>query len=321
MEKINSKAPLISEAVSEQGREPISATHRLHKFLHKRLKIPQGMTQPLLSVTRILRSPTQYFIRKRLAKEIMTNGDHKIHVSRRDGYQFFSRDEIPETGDIVQYCTSLYQELRKTLPPESLQNNPKKKYFNVLLEGVEFFQHPELLRRLVARPILDAATVYLGAVPRLSGAMLVWSPENETARSSQLFHFDYEDLTQLKMFINIFDTSEDQGPLTFLPAHISAQVQKSVGRILGRVSDERIYQAGGQSHDLKLVGPRGSGAFLDTSRCLHYGSRFNKKDRLILIVQFLKFHSSYRGYIPFKAPSAIPNFTPDAVQKLALGIF
>jgi len=122
------------------------------------------------------------------------------------------------------------------------------------------------------------------------------------------------------MFINIFDTTEEQGPLTFLPADISAQVQKSIGRILGRVSDDQVYRAGGQNHDFKLVGPRGSGAFLDTSRCLHYGSRFNKRDRLILIVQFLKFHSSYRGYIPFKSPSVFPDFTPDAVQRLALGI-
>ena len=184
----------------------------------------------------------------------------------------------------------------------------------------DFCKHPELLRRVIARPILDTATNYLGAVPRLSGAMLVWSPENDTARSSQLFHFDYEDLTQLKMFINIFDTTEEQGPLTFLPADISAQVQNSMGRILGRVSDEQVYQAGGRNHDVKLVGPSGSGAFLDTSRCLHYGSRFNKKDRLILIVQFLKFHSSYRGYIPLKVPKTLMGFSPDAVQKLALDI-
>ncbi len=202
----------------------------------------------------------------------------------------------------------------------SLQNNPKKTYFNVLLEGEEFSQHPELLRRLVARPILDIVTTYLGAVPQLSGAMLVWSPENNTARSSQLFHFDYEDLTQLKMFVNVFDTAEDQGPLTFLPAHVSSHVQKSIGRILGRVSDDRIYDAGGRDQALKLVGPSGSGAFLDTSHCLHYGSRFNKRDRLILIVQFLKFHSSYRGYVPFKAPSQFSDFSPDPVQRLALGL-
>ncbi len=311
---------MVSEQPSKPRKEPISATHRLHKFLHKRLKIPQGMIQPFLSAARIALSPSQYFLRKRLAKEILADGSRRIQVPQKDGYHFFSQDDIPGIEDIVRYCTAIFEDCRKNLPLDYFQNNPKKKYFNVLLEGDEFCEHPELLRCLLSRPILDAATIYLGAVPRLSGAMLVWSPENDTARSSQLFHFDYEDITQLKMFINIFDTTEEQGPLTFLPADISAHVQKSIGRILGRVSDERVYQAGGQNHDIKLVGPRGSGAFLDTSRCLHYGSRFNKRDRLILIVQFLKFHSSYRGYIPFTVPSTLQDFSPDLVQRLALDI-
>lgn len=307
-----------SNLLSEPRKQPISATHTLHKFLHKRLKIPQGMIQPFLSAARIAGNPTQYFLRKRLAKEVLTDSASKIRVSQKDGYHFFSQGDIPGIQDIVQYCTKIFEKSRQNLPPDYFQNNPKKKYFNILLEGVEFCQHPELLRRLIARPILDAATIYLGAVPRLSGAMLVWSPENDTARSSQLFHFDYEDLTQLKMFINIFDTTPEHGPLTFLPADVSAQVQKTVGRILGRVSDDQVYQAGGKGQDRKLVGPSGSGAFLDTSRCLHYGSRHNKKDRLILIVQFLKFHSSYRGYIPFKVPSALADFSPDLVQRLVL---
>ncbi len=317
---IDPKTSTASNPTHEGGNQPASATHRLHKLLHKRLKIPQGMLQPFLSATRIIGNPKEYWLRKRLADAIIADNHSRFNIPQRDGYKFFLQDDLPGIADVVRYCTALYQESRKAFSPESLQNNPKKKYFNVLLEGEDFCQHPELLRRLVARPILDTATAYLGAVPQLSGAMLVWSPENDSARSSQLFHFDYEDLTQLKMFINIFDTAEDQGPLTFLPATISAQVQKSIGRILGRVSDERIYEAGGRSHAFKLVGPSGSGAFLDTSHCLHYGSRFNKRDRLILIVQFLKFHSSYRSYLPFKAPSTFPNFTPDAVQRLALGI-
>ncbi len=311
---------MLAEPQSEAQKPPVSATHRLHKLLHKRLKIPQGALQPFLSAVRIVRNPSQYFLRKRLAKEILADGHRRIQIPQKDGYAFFSQDDIPGIEEIVRYCTSIFEESRKNLPLDYFQNNPKKNYFNVLLEGTEFCEHPELLQRVIARPILDAATNYLGAVPRLSGAMLVWSPENETARSSQLFHFDYEDLTQLKMFINILDTTEAQGPLTFLPADTSAQVQKSIGRILGRVSDEQVYQAGGQNHDLKLVGPSGSGAFLDTSRCLHYGSRFNKRDRLILIVQFLKFHSSYRGYIPFKGPSSFSGFSPDLVQKLVLDI-
>jgi hypothetical protein len=172
---------------------------------------------------------------------------------------------------------------------------------------------------MVSRSILDSVTAYLGTVPRLIGARLCWSPPNETARSSQLFHFDYEDLRQLKVFINIFETKKDQGPLTFIPADISEQVQKSIRRV-SRVSDERIYKAGGRNKEVKLVGPAGSGAFLDTSRCLHYGSRFNRRDRLVLIIQFLNIHTAYQSTAPFQVPSDLPGLHLDPVQKLALGI-
>jgi hypothetical protein len=172
---------------------------------------------------------------------------------------------------------------------------------------------------MVSRAILDSATGYLGTVPRLVTARLCWSPQNDTARSSQNFHFDYEDLTQLKVFINIFETTEEQGPLTFIPAEVSEQVQKSIGRV-SRISDERIYEAGARNREVKLIGPAGSGAFLDTSRCLHYGSRLNKRDRLVLIIQFLKCYSSYRSTAPFRVSKDVLGFKPDLVQKLALGI-
>ena len=140
------------------------------------------------------------------------------------------------------------------------------------------------------------------------------------ARSSQLFHFDYEDLRQVKVFINIFETKEDQGPLTFLPADISHQVQRAIARVLGRVQDERIYEEGGRNHEVKLTGPPGSGAFLDTSRCLHYESRCNRRDRVGLIIQFLNCHSAFRPTAPYNVSPDLQGFKPDPVQKPALGI-
>ena len=147
-----------------------------------------------------------------------------------------------------------------------------------------------------------------------------WSPENDTARSSQRFHLDYEDVRQLKIFINIFETAQDQGPLTFIPAHVSEQIQRSRGRVIGRVDDEWVYAQGGREQVCRLMGPAGSGAFLDTSRCLHYGSRSNRRDRLVLMFQFLTHHAPYQSTARFQVPADFAGFKPDPVQKLALGL-
>ena len=60
--------------------------------------------------------------------------------------------------------------------------------------------------------------------------------------------------------------------------------------------------------------------FVDTSRCLHYGSRFNKRDRLVLIIQFLTFHSPYKSNDCFQVSPGTMGIELDAVQKLALGL-
>ena len=100
---------MVSEATSEGGREPISATHRLHKLLHKRLRIPQGMIQPFLSAARIAGNPTQYWVRRRLAKEIIAGGEQGFRISQKDGYHFFFR-QMKFQGlrilfDIAPHCT------------------------------------------------------------------------------------------------------------------------------------------------------------------------------------------------------------------------
>lgn len=302
----------------EMGTQPIRQ-NRLHKLLHKNLRIPRSLTQPFLLAVRIAGSPSQYWLRKRMAREIVKTSQKLMNIPEKDGFRQFGPDDIEGIGQIVSYCTTVYQESRKAFSQEYLQKHPSKQFLLPILEGVEFCRHPELIRFMVSRTVLDSATAYLGTVPRLVGARLCWSPPNETARSSQLFHFDFEDLQQLKLFINIFETTEEQGPLTFIPAEVSEHVQKSIRRA-SRVSDERIYEAGARNREVKLVGPAGSGAFLDTSRCLHYGSRFNKRDRLVLIIQFLNIHTSYQSTAPFQVPQNLPGLDLDSVQKLALGI-
>ena len=299
---------------------PLHKFHKFHKFLHKKLRVPRWAGYSSLSAAKAVLHPNEHRLRRQAAKEIIAATSDAAAISRLEGYRFFGPDDYPGVQDVIDYCTKVYQESRETFSPEFFVKNPKKRFLLHILKGADFCEHPALMRFMVSRPILDAATVYFQSVPQIAGATLCWSPENETARSSQLFHLDYEDLSQLKVFINIFETREDQGPLTFIPADISDQIQKPIGPAVGRFDDERIYEAGGRDRALKLVGPPGSGAFVDTSRCLHYGSRFNKRNRLVLIIQFLTFHSPYKSKDHFHVPPDTMDLELDPVQKLALGL-
>ena len=72
-------------------------------------------------------------------------------------------------------------------------------------------------------------TAYLGQVPRLYNVMFWWSPPSQTLTGSQRYHYDHRDTRQAKVFINLTDVTEDNGPLHFLKPADSLKVDAKVG--------------------------------------------------------------------------------------------
>jgi hypothetical protein len=130
---------------------------------------------------------------------------------------------------------------------------------------------------------------------------ILWSKPNTTARSSQLFHFDAEDSTELKLFLHVLDVDETSGPFTLLSATASQQIKKRMRYKGRRIDDSRMRAMGADAEWTVITGPRGSGVFADTARCYHFGSRENQRDRLMLMTQFI----SYFG-AKFKATAWTP---------------
>jgi hypothetical protein len=134
-------------------------------------------------------------------------------------------------------------------------------------------------------------------VPYLNRIDLLYSTprEGDDLIKSQLFHVDPEGLTQVKFFINVFDVDEAEGPFTFIPADASLRVLGGIRRLrkaqgqphVGRYTDEEVEAVGGARAIVSLKGPRGSGVAIDTSKCLHLGSRVRPGAfRLIFYVQY-----------------------------------
>jgi len=156
-------------------------------------------------------------------------------------------------------------------------------------------------------------------VPLLAGASLLVSPPNQTVRSSQLFHIDDEETRQVKLFLNVTETGTEQGPFTFLPADVSSRIRAATGQDRGRMSDARIESAGGEDHAQRLTGPPGRGLLIDTSRCLHFGSRANSRERLLLALQYFRFEAPAESKARFRTPPAFANEL-DPLERLVLGL-
>ena len=296
--------------------QPPSTTD-LHLLLDKRLHLPFAAACRITRAIRASSRPQQYRERVHVARELAPGA---LDVERSEGYRRLAPGELPGTGPVIARCLELHEERRKRLTASELHHNPRKDFLLSILSGPDFRDHAELVEFMVSRPIVAAAARYLGSVPVLSGAHLWWSPPNESARSSQLFHNDREDTEQLKLFLHVTPVSEENGPLTLLPAHSSRRIRQRLGSHKRRLRDAEIERTGALSERIHLTGGAGSAAFVDTSSCLHYGSRGNRSDRLMLAIQFLRFHAPRRATVPFRPPDDLARMKLDPLQRLALGV-
>jgi len=293
------------------------STTGLHLLLDKRLHVPFGVACRITAALRAASRPWQTRERVRRARAL---GPGPLDVGRREGYRRLAPGELPGADAVRTRCLEIHEQRRKQRTASELHHNPRKDFLLSILSGPDFRDHPELVRFMVSRPIVEAAARYLGSVPILARAHLWWSPPNESARSSQLFHNDREDTEQLKLFLHVTSVSEENGPLTLLPARTSRRVRRQLGGHKRRLRDQQIEPTGALCDQVRLTGGAGSAAFVDTSSCLHYGSRGNRSDRVMLAVQYLRFHAPRRATVPFRPPVALACEELDPLQRLVLGV-
>ena len=149
-----------------------------------------------------------------------------------------------------------------------------------------------LLSFALRRDIVASAARYLGVVPILQYANVMFSSHAaaEPAKS-QLYHCDSDEAEQVKVFILCEEVTADTGPLTFLPASQSQAVRDRVQyKYKTRLADDVVRAALDEPpQETQLTGPPGTTAFLDTSRCLHFGSRFRDTSarRLVVMLQYI----------------------------------
>lgn len=207
-------------------------------------------------------------------------------------------------------------------PPEG--KNKKRFLVNVL--------YPERLstdsatvRFALREDLLAPISAYLGVVPVLTSVGVYHSDTTEgVPTSSQLHHCDADDTTQVKVFVYCSDVTPETGPLTVLDAEATRQVQARTGYLYGkRLTDEQIQSAVPGVREHAILGPAGTVALVDTSRCFHYGSRVSPGSAARLAV-ILQYSTPYSFMLPQPFPEALPfrllaDATMTETQRLVLG--
>jgi hypothetical protein len=255
------------------------------------------------------RSPLEAWRRSRMADRFDTPG--VATMDRVAGYKAIQANRSSELAAALDTCREIFDRKVVELELASADDMPesgvtggepekrkeKRAFLRNLLDNDDLRAHPQLVEFALSDRALGVAANYLQMVPYLNRVDLLYSVARPTSEriASQLFHVDPEGVTQVKFFVNVFDTDDAAGPFTFIPADETARVLRDIRRLrrkqgkphVGRYTDEEIATVGGSSAVISVKGPAGSGVAVDTSRCLHLGSRVKPGSfRPVLYLQY-----------------------------------
>tara|TARA_B100001564_G_C20635945_1_gene669729 strand:- start:981 stop:1772 length:792 start_codon:yes stop_codon:yes gene_type:complete len=202
-----------------------------------------------------------------------------------DGYFYSDASTIPFVEEAIKDCKDIIRTKVDVV---------KKNYLVNHLDYRDIGKYDGLLRFCTSPILTSTAAKYLGEFPVISGIEVWNSPLSEASNNSlvgsQKFHLDNIDTRQLKVFLNITDIGENNGPLSFISESISNKViaKNEYGnkKNVERLEDEVVYQIAKKSDLKQNIGSSGFITGIDTCRCLHYGSRNCSMGRQVLMVQF-----------------------------------
>jgi len=157
---------------------------------------------------------------------------------------------------------------------------------------------------------------YLGTVPTYLSASLWWGRRHERHAGSPFFHFDSLDTGCVRIYIYLSDVGEGAGPLSFIPRQQSHHYMRRTGYLGNAIPDEEVFKYVDSKHVVVATGRAGSGFAIDTTRCLHYGSRCTDDDRLAMILSYASYYNSEQPDDCLKLVPTGPQDRP--LKRLAL---
>lgn len=296
----------------------------LNRVLNKRVGLNQILVHALLR--RLKRAAMPRPLRRAQALPVQPPAAD-WRLDPEEGYRRLDAAAVPGWPGVSGRCIQLFDAYKDR---ETTAGNPRKTFLHTLADADTLLRYPELVEFMLQRPLLDAARDYLGRLPQLAGAALWWTPPNDTATRSQLWHLDEEDRSQVKVLVPMTEVTAESGPFTFIPSAASARAVEAYNagrtfgrwRRLGRLTDDMLAGCGVDpvDHAIAMTGSPGAGVIVDSSRCLHFGSRGNKVDRVVLMFHFLPWDTPGASTFRWKHRETIEGIRLDPLQQAVLGV-
>ena len=145
-----------------------------------------------------------------------------------------------------------------------------------------------------------------GTLPQLDYVLLTQSKSTGRELSqSQLWHRDHDDTRTIKVFTYLTDVSDEgDGPFTFVPGKESDRIGRTMR---SHIDDAQLKGKLAGASEKAMIAPRLTTFAVETSRCLHMGSRIaDGRHRLLYTATYTTF--------PKPFGSAVERFSLDGEE-------
>lgn len=260
---------------------------------------------------RILSDLPRYHRRKQKAEELLSSGHGMVSINPQEGYVITRADQIEGLMELIPLLQGFAArklaeiDVPQLLKQRSLEGQPIKPFYFNIMTRTNLRAMPELVDFTVSDGILRVLVPYYGLLPELSHMAVFVSGFSDPfipgskALGTQCLHVDNHDLRHVKLFCFLSDVNELDGPLTLLPADKSAWLLRKTGR-QWRTSpfrdDSEFLRYFDEKDLIRVTGPAGTVAIVDTTKCLHFGSRCQSNGRRTVFVIHYTLFAAYSHY-------------------------
>lgn len=258
-----------------------------------RAKMPFSALKTIDEGVDFLRNPSDYRLRRRLAKDIVGTSEWSNFLPADKGLALLSPDTLPAINNVLATAEEIRTHNLDLLQYDSKERAP----FRDLITAKDLDRWPALIDFALSPQLVEAVTAYLGTVPRLCGVNLWYSQGNTNmVKGSGLWHLDKPEVNFVQCFVLLHDVKPENGPLTVLDAAQTETICRNTDYMErsylgnGRMADEEVYRFFKDEDFARLQGKAGTAALCDTSRCLHYGGRCVEGYRWMANFQYAPAH-------------------------------
>lgn len=237
--------------------------------------------------------------RERFDELLLENGPlSRPVIEMKDGWAIDDSLSLPHLDRVLEASEKIIAERAgKRLTPEGAYRS----YFqDVWDRAKDPLDHPEFLDFSTSSDLIAPVAHYLGCIPALSTTLpsgirfvesnAAFDDQPDAPHDSQLYHIDYYSLPNVYVLVLLRDTGRDHGPWTFLPRSTSQRVREALGYWEPgrdyRLSDEEVFSVARPDEVIEFTGKKGTVLFIESSGCLHFGSRNSIKPRFQLMIGY-----------------------------------